>query len=332
MNDVRADVSVHSQPLVEALRSGAEKYRVKVTTMPSGVNIIDAGIEARGGLEAGRCIAEICLGGLGRVTLSAAATFKRWPWQVNVTTTDPVVACLASQYAGWSLSHGHGKDAFHALASGPARAIGSHEALFDELHYRTPPGPTALVLEVDRHPPSAIIEKIVTQCHLEPSQLTLILTPTTSLAGGVQVVSRVLEVALHKVHELKFPLSQIVDGTGSAPVPPPSADYITAMGRTNDSILFGGRVHLYVDCDDDAARSLAERLPSSASRDFGRPFGTIFTEYGHDFYKIDPMLFSPATCMVTAIASGHTFYAGEYREDLLEASFNLETSDPEAEN
>ncbi|HJP36120.1 MAG TPA: methenyltetrahydromethanopterin cyclohydrolase [Gammaproteobacteria bacterium] len=322
MNDTRVDVSALSQPLVENLRNDPDKYRVKLIADPTGAQLIDAGIEVPGGLEAGRCIGEICLGGLGRVALSAADTFSRWTWHVDVHSGDPVTACLGSQYAGWSLSHGEGKGAFHALGSGPARAIGSREPLFDELDFRNPPGPTTLVLEVDRHPPPEVIEKIVSHCNIEPSQLTLILTPTTSLAGGVQVVSRVLEVALHKVHELKFPLSQIIDGAGSAPIPPPSSDFIAAMGRTNDAILFGGRVHLFVDCDDAAASALAEGLPSSASRDFGKPFGTIFKDCGYDFYKIDPMLFSPARCAVTAVASGRTFYGGAMREDLLEDSFN----------
>lgn len=321
MNDGRADVSVLSRPLVDALCASFEKYRVKVITDPSGARIIDAGIEAVGGLEAGRWVSEICLGGLGRVALNSTAQFKRWALQVDVTSSDPVIACLGSQYAGWSLSHGEGKGAFHALGSGPARAVGSREPLFDELNYRVPPGQTALVLEVDRHPPPEVIAKIVSHCKIEPTQLTLILTPTTSLAGCVQIVARVLEVALHKAHELKFPVAHIVDGSASAPVPPPSGDFITAMGRTNDAILFGGQVHLFVDCDDDLAKTLACELPSSSSRDFGKPFGTIFKDSGYDFYKIDPMLFSPAKCAVTAMASGHTFFAGEFREDLLDESF-----------
>jgi methenyltetrahydromethanopterin cyclohydrolase len=321
MNNGRADVSACSQPLVENLLSNPEKYRIKVIADPSGAELVDAGIDAFGGLEAGRCIGEICLGGLGRIALKATDTFKHWTWQVDVTSSDPVIACLGSQYAGWSLSHGEGKGAFHALGSGPARAIGSREPLFDELNYRNPPGATALVLEVDRYPPPEVIAKIISHCKIDPGQLTLILTPTTSLAGGVQIVARVLEVALHKAHELKFPVAQIIDGSGSAPVPPPSGDFITAMGRTNDAILFGGRVHLFVDSDDGAAKALADQLPSSASRDFGKPFDKVFKDSGYDFYKIDPMLFSPAVCAVTALASGHTFFAGEIREDLLEESF-----------
>lgn len=318
----KANVSERVLPLVEQLVSGADKYRVAVTTAESGVTMVDAGIEAPGGLAAGRLIGEICMGGLGSVQIAAADRQQRWWWHVDVHSSDPVTACLASQYAGWSLNHGEGKDAFYALGSGPARAMGSKEPLYEELGYRNPPGQTAIVLEVDKTPPKEVLDKVVDRCGISPEQLTVILTPTTSIAGGVQVVARVLEVALHKVHELKFPLRQIVDGAGSAPVPPPSGDFMKSMGRTNDAILFGGRVHLFVDCDDDDAKTLAEQLPSASSKDFGRPFGAVFKDYGYDFYKVDPMLFSPAQCAVSVMKSGNTFYGGELREDLLEESFN----------
>lgn len=315
------DVNVAVRPLVERLRNEADGLRVAVSRSDNGAELIDAGIDVPGGLEAGRLIAEICMGGLGSVRFSSAALFARWRWQVNVTASHPVIACLGSQYAGWSLNHGEGKSAFFALGSGPARAMGSKEPLYDELGYRTPAGPTAIVLEVDRVPPPEIIDKVVSRCGIEPAQLTVILTPTSSLAGGVQIVGRVLEVALHKVHELKFPLAQFVDGAACAPLPPPSPDFMTAMGRTNDAILFGGQVQLYVDCEDEAAERLAQALPSSASRDFGKPFAQVFKSYDYDFYKVDPMLFSPASATVTNVASGNSFSGGELHPDLLEQSF-----------
>ena len=43
-----------------------------------------------------------------------------------------------------------------------------------------------------------------------------------------------------------FPLERIVDGMGAAPLAPPHPDFVTAMGRTNDAIIYGGQVHLFV--------------------------------------------------------------------------------------
>lgn len=311
-------------PLVYDLVARAAELRLIVSRQDNGTRIVDAGIQAQGGIEAGRRIAEICLAGLGRVNLSPSGS-TAWPWELSVATAQPVLACLGSQYAGWSLSHGEGKGSFFALGSGPGRALAGKEELFRELGYRDRTDGTqahaCLVLETDKTPPLALLDKIADQCGMAPEMLTLILTPTTSLAGGVQVVSRVLEVALHKAHFLGFPLEHIVDGMGSAPVCPPSPDFLTAMGRTNDAILFGGRVHLFVAGEEAAAEDLANRLPSVASADYGQPFAQVFKAAGYDFYKIDPLLFAPAQISVTSLSSGRTFRAGRLDPDLLERSF-----------
>ena len=156
---------------------------------------------------------------------------------------------------------------------------------------------------------------------MAPEQVTLVLTPTGSLAGVVQIAARVVEVALHKAHEIGFPLDAIVDAAGSTPLPPPIDDALVAMGRTNDTILFGGHVQLFVSCEDERAEDLAQRLPSSSSKDYGKPFAEVFRDYGYDFFLIDPMLFSPARVAVTALGSGRTFRAGRLDGKLLERSF-----------
>lgn len=315
--DPRPSLARAVAPLVEALVADAVALRLKVTRGPRDVRIVDAGIATPGGLEAGRRIAEICLGGLGRVSLGPGGRFSPWDTLVSVTTSDPVLACLGSQYAGWSLASGD----FFALGSGPGRATAAVETLFEELGYRDPAEKVALVLETSVVPPAEVVDEIAKQCAVDPSDITLILTPTSSLAGTVQIVSRVLEVALHKAHAIHFPLDQIVDGIGSAPVSPPSPDFLTAMGRTNDAVLYGGDVQLFVRGPADAAKDLAARLPSLASRDYGRPFAEIFNGYDCDFYKVDPLLFSPARVTVTALDHGLSFTAGGFDPILISRSF-----------
>jgi methenyltetrahydromethanopterin cyclohydrolase len=156
---------------------------------------------------------------------------------------------------------------------------------------------------------------------VKPERLTFIYAPTRSLTGNVQVVARVLEVAMHKAHELHFPLTNILDGIASAPLSPPHPDFVTAMGRTNDAIIYGGMAHLFVTGPAEAAAELAKALPSTNSRDHGRPFAQIFKAFDYDFYKIDPMLFSPAVAMVTAVDSGQTFRAGHISQNLLDECF-----------
>jgi methenyltetrahydromethanopterin cyclohydrolase len=317
----RISVNARAGRLVKALCDDAPELRVGMTGGSFGELLVDAGAKYPGGVAAGLRIAAICLGGLGEVRLISDAALPRWPWTITVRTSNPVIACLASQYAGWSLSHGEGPDKFFALASGPARALARKEKLFDDLGYVDHSAHAVLVLESSRPPPEPVVQKVARDCGITPECLSIIYAPTQSLAGSVQVVARVLEVALHKAHELHFPLNRIMDGMGAAPLPPPHPDFVTAMGRTNDAIIFGGRVQLYVTGPAQEARELAEALPAAGSRDYGRPFAETFRAVHGDFYAIDPMLFSPAEAIVTALATGETFRAGRLDPALLDASF-----------
>lgn len=323
-----ASVNQLTQPLVQYLQDHAGRLRLGVEKLSNGCTIIDAGIKVSGGIEAGRLIAEICLGGMGSVNIGHSSYTTHWPLSINVHTCNPVLACLGSQYAGWSLSH----EKYYALGSGPARAMATKlkdgtqepvEDLYKELAYQDAADKAVLVIENDAIPPIELVEKVAAACKIDPSRLTIIVTPTSSLAGGVQVVARVLEVAMHKAHALHFPLEHIIDGSGSAPICPPHPNFVKAMGRTNDAILFAGQVHLFVRGSDEAAEKLAKELPSSTSKDYGRPFAEIFKQYEYDFFKIDAMLFSPASVIVTAVDSGKSFRAGQLDNALLDQSFGV---------
>ena len=156
---------------------------------------------------------------------------------------------------------------------------------------------------------------------LTADRLMLLVAPTASLAGTVQVVARSLETALHKLHELKFDVNQVVSGFGAAPLPPPAKDDLAAIGRTNDAILYGGRVHLWVRCEDGQIENVGPQVPATASRDHGTPFAELFAKYDHDFYKIDPHLFAPAEVLFHNLASGRTFAFGRMEPDVLKRSF-----------
>ena len=172
----------------------------------------------------------------------------------------------------------------------------------------------------DRPPPSS--PRLPRPAACRPRALTFIYAPTQSLAGSTQVVARVLEVALHKAHTVGFDLHKIVDGIGSAPLSPQHPDFIQAMGRTNDAIIYGGRVQLFVEADEADAKQLAEQLPSTTSADHGAPFAEIFGRVNGDFYKIDGALFSPAEVIVTSVTTGKSFRGGRLMPELVEASFS----------
>ena len=313
-------VSKRAAAIVDAIVNDADALRVAVRTGEAGERIIDLGSAVPGGLEAGRRLGEVCMGGLGTVSLiPAGGDSVPWPWSVAVHSTNPVIACLGSQYAGWTIQDD--ASGFFALGSGPARALSRKEELYKELGYVDHHGKTALVIEGDKAPPSAVAARIAADCGVAPKDLTILYAPTGSLAGTVQIAARVLEVALHKAHVLHFPLENIVDGAGVAPIAPPIPDFIKAMGRTNDAIIYGGRVHLYVRGPDADARKLAAELPSGSSPAYGKPFAEIFAAVNGDFYKIDGNLFSPAAVIVSNLDTGSSFHGGKLAPEIVDASF-----------
>ena len=318
-----ASVNKASQPLVDQLVDDAKALQLEINTLSNGTRIVDAGVNCTGGLEAGRLIGEICMGGLGTVTLGTNSGFEDWPWSVNVHAKTPVLSCLGSQYAGWSLSHKSEQGKFFALGSGPGRALAAKEEILKKFAYKDNAESTCIVLEVDSYPPVEIADKVAKDCGINADKLTFILTPTSSLAGVMQIAIRVLEVAMHKAHVLNFPMEKIIDGYGVTPVAPPGGDFMTGMGRTNDAILYGGMVQLFVDCSDEEAEDLANKMPSNTSSDYGRPFGEIFKAYEYDFFKIDPMLFSPAKIIITNAKTGKSYTAGKLNEAMLKTSFGL---------
>jgi methenyltetrahydromethanopterin cyclohydrolase len=113
----------------------------------------------------------------------------------------------------------------------------------------------------------------------------------------------------------------VESGFGTAPIPAVPSDDLTAIGRTNDAILYGGTAELWVRGEDASLKELGSRVPSCASADFGRPFAEIFARYNHDFYRIDPMLFSPAVVTFRSLDSGRSLTFGQTSPDVLAESF-----------
>ncbi|WP_337173472.1 methenyltetrahydromethanopterin cyclohydrolase [Paludisphaera sp.] len=311
------NLNARAAGIVEALVAAAEERRVASSEIDGGGRLIDCGVKQRGGLAAGLDLARACMGGLAEVSLSMGEVDGHAMPIVRVWTDHPVQACLASQYAGWALSEGK----FFGMGSGPMRAARGKEEIFDRIGFREDSESIVGVLETGKIPPPEIYAKIARECGVEPYNVTLLAAPTASLAGGLQVVARSIETALHKLAELKFDLSRIVSAHGSAPLPPVAGDDMAAIGRTNDAILYGARVVLHVAGDDDMLAENGPRVPSCASADFGEPFAAIFARYNHDFYAVDPHLFSPAEVTFQNVDTGRSHTFGAPRPEIVARSF-----------
>jgi len=303
--------------VADFLERDAEKLRVGISRV-AGARIIDCGGAVTGSLGAGLAMARACLADLGEVSYIPCPIPEIGGPAVQVTTDDPVRACLASQYAGWQISVGK----YFAMGSGPMRALSAREELFQHINGKEESRVAVGVLETGKHPTEEVVAAIVAKLPPVAEQLTLLVAPASSIAGTTQVVARTVETALHKLHELKFDVSQVVSGYGVAPLPPVAADELGAIGRTNDAILYGGKVTLWVRSDDEVLASIGPKVPSSFSKDHGSLFGELFKRYG-DFYKIDPLLFSPAEIEFRNLKTGACHRFGHVEPRLVRKSFGL---------
>ena len=295
----------------------AGELRIEAHTLASGARIVDAGIGVAGGYAAGQLLAEVCMGGLGHLRY-VPLSFGGETWSgVQVWTDHPARACMASQYAGWAIN----PEGFFAMGSGPLRAMARVETeLFGKIGYAEAGARGVLVLEGRTLPTDDVVRWIADKAGVAAGAITLLIAPTASTAGGVQVVARMIETGLHKMETLGFDVTRVISAIGTAPIPPVAKNDMRAIGRTNDCVLYGGQARYTVRADDEKLAHLAERLPSSSSADYGTPFAEIFKRYDNDFYKIDPLLFSPAEVWITSVVTGRTFHAGRVNPDVLSAS------------
>jgi methenyltetrahydromethanopterin cyclohydrolase len=320
---VKKALSVNSLAwkLLDKLCENPDFYGVKVEKIGSGTTIVDAGIEAKGGFQAGKIITEICMGGCGKAEIIPGRYGELELPSIFVYTDHPVIATLGSQFAGWQIKEGD----YFAIGSGPARALAlKPREIYEKIGYRDDFDKAVVVLETDKHPPEKLLERFVKDCHVLSKNLAVILTPTASLAGATQVSGRIVETGIHKLGKLGLNPNMILYAWGCAPIPPIHPKFVHAMARTNDAILYGGIAYYTVeDEDEEKLKEIVEKAPSKASKNYGKPFIEIFKEANYDFYKIDPNLFAPAILIINNMKTGKIFKAGEIEAEILTKSLGF---------
>ena len=302
---------------VESQLAANELLRNRCARVGGAGRVIDCGISGDGAQEAGLFLARLTLCDLAEVSIGPGEDPDTPFDRIFVKTDEPVAACMASQYAGWQISIGD----FFAMGSGPMRAAYGGEKLFADIGHVEKAARIVGALETRQRPSAEVFDFIASKTGVEPENITLAVAPTASTAGGVQVVARSVETALHKLHSLGFDLSRVRSGSGSAPIPPTASDDLAAIGRTNDAVLYGASVELVVTGDDESIAELGAKTPSCASGDHGALFIEIFERYERDFYGIDPGLFSPAEVTFRNADTGSEFTFGRLEPELLGRSF-----------
>jgi methenyltetrahydromethanopterin cyclohydrolase len=300
--------------LVDEALDFADELAVDAVELDNGATVIDFGVEALGGIEAGLLLAEIQTAGLATLGTAMDEVAGTPRTAVDVSTDQPALACLCSQKAGWELS----VDGFEGLGSGPARALVAEEEEFARVGYRDEFDFAVLAVESDELPGEAVAEHVADRCGVPESGVFLPTFPTASLAGSATMAARAAELAAFRALELGYDPLDLLSVTGRAPMAPVAGDEETAIARTNDALAYGGRVHLTVDSDFDRFDELA----STAREDYGTPFAEVFEDADWDFYEVPEAVFAPAEVTVDVVG-GRTLAVGERDEDVLARSFGL---------
>lgn len=308
-------ISVNQQAsaLVAEMLEHAEQLGIGVSLLSCGTRVIDIGLQAPGGYLAGLHVANLSLGGVGRVSFAPIDYGDFWLPGVAIAVDWPEIGCMASQYAGWGIR----KPGFFAIGSGPARARARVEALFNQLDYRDDADVAVLILEGQDLPDEAMAEYIARKCRLAPAQVTLIMAPAACAAGLVQLSARAVATGMHKMFKLGFDVRKVRHGFGVCPIPPTVSDENLASAHANDCVLYGARIQYTLAAEDAELAALIERIPSSASPDYGTPCQELLQRYGNDFYAVDPLLFCPAEVTINNLSSGRIFRAGRPNPQVL---------------
>ncbi len=318
--------------IVQKIIDHKDLYGAEVHTLQNGATLLSM---KNASWEGGKLVGEICMGGLGNVEFSTYTLDTYFLPSVNVYTSFPIISCMASQLAGWSIKikkevekdgEMKKKTIFQSLGSGPARAKSRVEKLFNEIEYQDDSNCAVLVFETPKLPNEEVMELVAEKCKVDVSDTYAVCAPTACLTGSIQVAARIVETGIHKLHEIHFPLEVIQDGYGTVPVAPVAKDDFAAMGPPNDAMFAVGQTFYTIKADKEKEAELFELLqkaPASTSSSYGQPFNVIFKESEYDFYKIDPGLFAPAIYTVNNIKTGKTITVGKQDERLLKESFGL---------
>lgn len=318
-------VNLEAKKTIDVMMEKADDLNIAVSTLDNGATIIDCGVNVTGSFKAGELYTKVCLGGLADVGISIPGDLSEkfaLP-SVKIKTDFPAISTLGAQKAGWSVSVGD----FFALGSGPARAIALKPGeTYDAIDYKDDDSDLAiLTLEADVLPGEDVAEAIANDCAVDVSKVFLLVAPTSSLVGSIQIAGRVVENGTYKMMEaLDFDVTKVKHAAGIAPIAPIDPDGLKAMGKTNDAVLFGGRTYYYLESEEgDDIAELAAKLPSSAADGYGKPFFDVFKEAEFDFYKIDKGMFAPAEVVINDLTTGKLYKEGYVNADLLKKSFGI---------
>lgn len=304
--------------IIRKILAAPEAIGALVEQLPCGSTVIDMGVMAPGGWAAGKYYTLVTLGGLGDVSYENFSLGGYDLAAVRVMLDHPLEACFGSQIAGWRIEERPNAP----IGAGPARALNKMPDKYLKIYpYRDVSQQAVLAIQTDQPILDEDAVVIAAACDVDPKDVFILMAASTSLACAVQVSARIVEQSLHRLEEEGFDVHTVVHAHGYCVIPPLCNDVMTAFGRINDALLYGGVATIAVRTSDEAIEKVIDRITSTVSPTYGRLFGDIYEEAGCDFFNTPLELNSPAVIQINNLTTGRMFRAGRVDEELLMWSF-----------
>jgi methenyltetrahydromethanopterin cyclohydrolase len=315
--------------LVNKLIDDAESFAVTVEKFDCGATIVDAGLTARGGFQAGEIVTEICQCGYGKARIMPiqydAVVFP----SVFVANDNPAQSILGSQFAGWHVQ----LEGFSANGSGPGRALAKDPS--DSFHTflcGEESNVAVLLLETEQKPQEDVVLQIAKKCGISPENLFLIVYSVASITGSIQACARVVEAGLLRLVQVGLDPLFVRHAWGYAPVVAFISCADEVKERIRASILSGGVASYTVDFDDGRLQTMVSQAHGSALKMFQEAkklavqnplYKDLLKDAEIGVTEIEPNVVAPALVTINSLKTGRSFSAGKIDFEALKRALGV---------
>lgn len=238
--------------LVDEAIDFADELGIAIHHLDNDAVVLDFGVDARGGIEAGLLLTEIATGGLATVQTRLAGVAGASVPIVELTTDHPSLALQAAQLADWPFEEWAGR------GYGPANLFTDVRRV--ETGYTEEFDFAVLAIEAAHLPDEGVAGSVASTAGLGTSGVFLPTASAASVAGSVSILAEAAGRAVSGLAEVGYDLTSVISATGSAPMVPFGADGETARTRAETAIAAAGRAHLLVTEPLDGGQNIEEQL------------------------------------------------------------------------
>ncbi len=314
-------VNQKARKIIHYMIENKELMNIEVHELSNGATVIDTGLNCPGSWAAARFLVEATLGGLGQVQYSTMELEGLELPQVEIYVDQPAIACLSCQLSGWPLPEAKNQAGIVPLISGPARAVVCKDRFAQVVDYQDHSPEVVAAIQDNVLPDEKLTQLIATECKVDPRGVFILLAPTGSLVGSINVVARTLETAIWRLHTLGLDIKKTYSAWGKAPLPPVTKDEYQAMIRTNVYTYYGGTAAFFIEEDDEKIERIIKEIPLSprTTRNYGRSFSELLDEAGGNIFNVTDFVHNVTKIIMHNSKTGSTFQEGEIDLQMLKS-------------